>query len=54
MSCHYTRIFKNILIFLSESGLKDSQDYESGFGYPSYQSHLVLHISFIYVNVFLL
>ena len=47
MSCHYTRIFKNILIFLSESGLKDSQDsqdsqdYESGFGDPSYRFHLM-------------
>ena len=38
MSCHYTRIFKNILIFLSESGLKDSQDYESGFGDPSHKN----------------
>ena len=54
MSRHYISISENILLFLSESGLKDSQDYESGFGYPSYQSHLVLHISFIYVNVFLL
>ena len=37
---YYTCIFKNILVFLSESGLKDSQGYESGFGDPSYRFRL--------------